>query len=78
MRLILHTAAFVLMHTVRAAIPAGHKLARAEFHTIRLRLLKIAARVVEYKQRIRMHLPSSCADKALFRIIALGLAPSEP
>ena len=77
-RLILHTAAFVLMHTVRAAIPAGHKLARAEFHTIRLRLLKIAARVVEYKQRIRMHLPSSCADKALFRIIALGLAPSEP
>jgi hypothetical protein len=40
----LHTAAFWLMATVRAAIPEGHALARAEFNTIRLRLLKIAAR----------------------------------
>jgi len=31
------------VHTVRAAIPASHPLARAEFATIRLRLLKLAA-----------------------------------
>lgn len=77
-RLTLHTAAFWLMHTVRAAIPEGHALARAEFNTIRLRLLKIAARVVEYGQRIRVHLPTSCAEKTLFRAIALGLSPSGP
>ena len=73
-RLTLHTAAFWLMHTVRAAIPQGHALAKAEFHT--LRLLKIAARVVEHASRIRVHLPSSCVEKTLFRGIALGLSPS--
>ena len=75
-RLSLHTAAFWLMHTVRSAIPAGHALAKAEFNTLRVRLLKIAARVVEYASRIRVHLPSSCVERALFRAIALGLSPS--
>ena len=75
-RLMLTTAAFWLMHTVRAAIPEGHALARAEFHTIRLRLLKIAVRVVEHASRIRAHLPASCVEKNLFRSLALGLSPS--
>lgn len=75
-RLMLHTAAFWLMHTVRAAIPEGHALAKAEFNTLRLRLLKIAARVVEHASRIRVHLPASCTEKALFRLIAVGLSPS--
>ena len=75
-RLMLATASFWLMHTVRAAIPEGHALARAEFHTIRLRLMKIAVRVVEHASRIRAHLPSSCVEKALFRNLALGLSPS--
>ena len=75
-RLMLATASFWLMHTVRAAIPEGHALARAEFHTLRLRLLKIAVRVVEYGSRIRAHLPSSCVEKTLFRSLALGLSPS--
>jgi hypothetical protein len=75
-RLTLHTAAFWLMHTVRAQIPQNHALARCEFITLRLRLLKVAARVVEYASRIRMHLPSSCVERTLFRSLALGLAPS--
>jgi hypothetical protein len=75
-RLMLHTAAFWLMHTVRAAIPESHALARAEFNTLRLRLLKIAARVVEHASRIRVHLPASCSEKALFRLIAVRLSPS--
>ena len=75
-RLALHTAAFWLMQTVRAAIPQGHALAKAEFNTIRLRLLKIAARVVEHGCRIRVHLPTSYVEKSLFRSIALGLSPS--
>ena len=75
-RLTLHTAAFWLMHTVRAAIPEGHALARAEFATLRSGLLKVAARVVEFGARIRVHLPTSCPHRALFRMIALGLSPS--
>jgi Transposase DDE domain group 1 len=75
-RQMLVTAAFWLMHTVRAAIPEGHALANAEFNTLRLKLMKIAVRVVEHTTRIRAHLPTSCPEKALFRQIALSLSPS--
>jgi hypothetical protein len=47
MRLILHTAAYRLVHAVRAAIPHPQPLARAEFATIRLHLFKLAVRVSE-------------------------------
>jgi hypothetical protein len=77
-RLVLHTAAFWLMHGVRAAIPQSSPLAKAEFTTIRDRLVKIAARVIEHAARIRIQLPSSCPDGALFRYLALGLSPSGP
>src|SRR5271170_615506 len=56
-RLVFHTAAYWLMHRVRAAIPPAHPLARAEFATIRERLIKIAARVIEHVARIRIQLP---------------------
>jgi hypothetical protein len=77
-RLVLHTAAFWLMHGVRAAIPQTDPLATAEFATIRERLIKIGARVIEHLARIRIQLPTSCPDKALFRVVALGLMPSAP
>jgi len=77
-RLTLHTAAFWLMHTVRAQIPPNHSLARCAFNTLRLRLLKIAARIIEHGHRIRMHLPSNAVEKPLFRALAIGLAPSGP
>jgi hypothetical protein len=77
-RLVLHTAAFWLMHAVRAAIPQTSPLAKAEFTTIRQRLIKIGARVIEHVARIRIHLPSSCPERTLFRTIALGLMPCGP
>jgi len=77
-RLVLHTAAFWLMHGVRAAIPRSNPLARCEFATIRERLIKIGARVIEHLARIRIHLPTSCTEGALFRTVALGLMPSGP
>src|SRR6202163_488843 len=77
-RLALHTAAFWLMHGVRAAIPKTDPLATAEFATIRERLIKIGARVIEHIARIRIQLPTSCPEGALFRAVALGLMPSGP
>ena len=38
--------------------------ARAEFNTLRLRLIKVAARVVEATARIRVWLPTACPDGA--------------
>jgi Transposase DDE domain group 1 len=77
-RLALHTAAFWLMHGVRAAIPQTSPLAKCEFATIRERLIKIGARVIEHIARIRVQLPTSCPERALFRAVALGLMPSGP
>jgi hypothetical protein len=77
-RLVLHTAAFWLMHGVRAAIPRTSPLANGEFATIRERLIKIGARVIEHIARIRVQLPTSCPEAALFRTVALRLMPSGP
>jgi hypothetical protein len=77
-RLVLHTAAFWLLLTVRSAIPKSDPLAKAEFATIRERLFKIGARVIEHVARIRIHLPTSCPESALFRQIALSLIPAVP
>src|SRR6195952_278754 len=78
MRLILHTAAYWLMWAVRHAMPASATLRTAEFATIRLRLLKVAARVVETTSRIRIAFASACPDAALFRSIALNLRTTGP
>jgi Transposase DDE domain group 1 len=77
-RLVLHTAAFWLMHSVRAAIPRANPLAGSEFATIRDRLIKIGARVIEHIARIRIQLPTSCPEQALFRTVALRLLPCGP
>jgi hypothetical protein len=58
-RLFLHSAAYVLMHALRENLLKGTHLARAQFDTIRLRLLKIGARVEVGKSFIRFHLPAS-------------------
>ena len=73
MRLILHTAAYWLMWRIQQAIPKSAALAKAEFATLRLRLLKVAARVIESASRIRVAFASACPDAALFRTIATGL-----
>jgi hypothetical protein len=73
--LMLTTAAFLLMHTVRAAIPEGYAPAESALNTIRLRLQEIAIRGVEHASRLRAHLPTRMPDNALFRQIALGLMP---
>ena len=77
-RLILHTAAYWLMHAVRAAVPKRSALFRAEFATLRLRLIKVAARIVEGAARIRVSLPSAYPDATLFRHLAGRFAAAGP
>jgi hypothetical protein len=77
-RLVLHTAAYWLMLTVRDAIPKARDLAIAEFNTLRLRLIKIAARVVETTGRIRLAFAAACPEADLFRSLAGALRPSGP
>ncbi len=77
-RRVLHTAAYWLMLALRDAVPRRMDLAWAEFATIRRRLLKIGARVVEKAARVRIHLASACPDAALFRLLAGRFATSGP
>ncbi|SDS59161.1 IS1380 family transposase [Erythrobacter sp. HL-111] len=76
MRLILHTAAYWLLWRVQQAIPKTTALAKAEFTTLRLRLLKVAARVMESATRIRVAFASACPDADLMRAIVLALKPA--
>jgi len=77
-RLVLHTAAYWLVLTVRDAIPKPRDLATAEFTTIRLRLLKIAARVIETAGRVRLAFAAACPEADLFRGLANALIPQGP
>ncbi|MGO8908677.1 MAG: IS1380 family transposase [Bradyrhizobium sp.] len=77
-RLVLHTAAYWLKLAVRDAIPKARDLAKAEFATLRLRLLKIAARVIETASRVRLAFAASCPEAALFRSIPGALMPAGP
>lgn len=77
-RLVLHTGAYWLMLALRNAIPTTHELAKAEFDTLRIKLLKIGARIIETASRIRVHLASACPNASLFRLIAGRLATAGP
>jgi hypothetical protein len=76
MRLILHTAAYWLMLTVRDAVPSAHALSKAEFATLRLRVLKIGARIRETAHRVRIAFAAACPDATLFRDLAIALRPA--
>jgi hypothetical protein len=79
MRLILHTAAYWLMWKLRQAIPAAATALRtAEFATLRARLIKVAARVVETATRIRIAFASACPDAAIFKAAAINLHTAGP
>ena len=77
-RLVLHTAAYWLMLALRDAVPRRMPLHWAEFATLRQKLLKIGARVVEKAARVRIHFASACPDADLFRMLAGRLAASGP
>ncbi len=77
-RLVLHTAAYWLMLTVRDTIPKPQPLATAEFATLRMRLIKIAGRITETSTRIRVAFAAACPEAELFRGIARSLQPAAP
>src|SRR5258706_1183477 len=75
-RLALHTAAFWLMHGVRAPIPQTDPLAIAEFATLRESLIKVGRRGIEHPARTRIQLPKSCPEGALLPHLARRLQPA--
>ena len=67
LRLLLSTFAYMLIDGVRRLALAGTEWACARADTIRLRLLKVAARVRITARRVVYHLSSSCPYERIFR-----------
>ena len=68
-RLFLHAGAYWLLWGLRSAMPKRSDWRVAQFDTLRLRLIKVAARVVEMRTQIRVHMPTSCPAQAILRLV---------
>jgi hypothetical protein len=77
-RLLLHTAAYWLLLTVREAIPTLQPLAVAEFKTLQMRLIKIAGRIIETGKRVCIAFAAACPEGDLFSGLVRGFLPADP
>jgi Transposase DDE domain group 1 len=68
-RLFLHAGAYCLLWSLRTLMPKRSTWRVAQFDTLRLKLIKIAARVVEMKTMIKIHLPSACPVQDILRLV---------
>mgnify|MGYP001026901196 CR=1 FL=1 len=77
-RLLLHASAYRLLFALRTHVGAvAPALATVQFDTLRLRLLKVAARVVQSVRRVVVSLPSTFPLAGVFRAVlaSLDVAP---
>jgi hypothetical protein len=73
LRLFLHGAAYVLMHTLREVGLKGTELAKAQFNTIQNKILKIGTRVEELVTKVRFHFPTNYPFKGIIRALCKNL-----
>ena len=69
MRLFLHVGAYWLMWSLRTLMPRRSRWRVAQFDTLRLRLIKLAVRIEVLKTQVRLHLPKTMPDQAIFSLL---------
>ena len=77
-RLLLSSAAYVLVQALRRTAPPGTDLAQAQVGTIRLKLFEVAARVVVTARRVVFHPASSYPYHEMFRSVSERLTGRQP
>ncbi len=65
-RLFLHSAAYVLMHSLQSMALVGTEFAKATMKTLQLKLIKVAARVKVLKSKIKIELPAEFYSDRVF------------
>ena len=75
-RLLLSALAYTLMEAMRRLALKGTKWARAQCHTLRLKLIKIGAVIVRNTRTIHFHLSESYPWASLFNHAARRLVPT--
>jgi hypothetical protein len=77
-RLLIHTAAYWLMHSLRGLAPKSSFWRDAQFDTLRLGLIKVAVRVTELVTKIKVSLPTGFPYQQGFSSLAGRLAKRPP
>jgi hypothetical protein len=77
-RLLIHTAAYWLMHGLRGLAPKSSFWRDAQFDTLRLGLIKVAVRVTELVTKIKVSLPTGFVYQQGFSSLAGRLAKLPP
>lgn len=78
LRLFYACAAYSLIHSLRENTLCHTELAKAQPMSLILKLFKLAVRVVQYKDRIKLHLPSACPVKGLLHRVTELLYRARP
>ena len=65
-RLFLHSAAYVLIHSLQHEILKGTEFCKATMKTVQLKLIKVAARVKVLKTKVQIELPAEYYSKWAF------------
>jgi len=65
-RLFMHSAAYVLIHTLQSEALKGTEFCKATMKTIQLKLIKVAARVKTLKTKVKIELPVEFCSKQVF------------
>jgi hypothetical protein len=73
-RLVLHTAAYWLLHTLRALAPKRSFWRAAQLDTLRFALVKVVGRVTELVSRIELALPSDYPYRDSLTLLAARVA----
>ena len=77
-RLLIHTAAYWLLHSMRGLAPKTSFWREAQFDTIRLALIKLAGRVTEMTTRIKIALPSAYPYRETLALLSARAAKLPP
>jgi len=65
-RLFLHSAAYVLIHTLQNEVLKGTEFCKATMKTIQLKIIKVATRVKVMKTKVKIELPAEFYSKWAF------------
>lgn len=66
-RLFMHSAAYVLIHTLQKEVLKGTEYCKATMKTIQLKLIKVAARVKILKTKVIIELPVEFYSKSVYK-----------
>ena len=79
-RLFLHSAAYVLIHSLQKEVLRGTEFANSTMETIQLKLLKTAAQISELKTKVKVVFPANFAQRQVQRSAfeLLGILNTKP